>query len=307
MPLLSGPASTGAAEQPLRWEQTNHTLALLRGEHILWKLHADPAEGKPYFHPLATASGQALTDLRPDDHPWHRGVWWSWKFLNGLNYWEEDRETGLSEGRTTLVKCTLAPLPDFGARIEMELTYHPPGKDPVLSEARKIVVSAPETDGSYTMDWRSTFTVLADTLEFSRTPPPSEGGPGYGGYAGWSVRRSRATADWAYLDSEGRTSTEEVHGHPARWVACQGSFPDGSEGCVAIYDHPGNLRHPTHWYATQGGMPYFSPAILFPETLTLKQSDALSLAYRLRVSASAMDAPAHEAEFKAFADTLRTR
>ncbi|MBA7592916.1 Vitamin B12 transporter BtuB [subsurface metagenome] len=53
----------------------------------IWKFNFDKTEGKPYFHPLALEDGTPLTWLRPEDHPWHRGFWFSWKYINGLNYW----------------------------------------------------------------------------------------------------------------------------------------------------------------------------------------------------------------------------
>ena len=86
------------------WRQSEHALALLTGTNVIWQIVADPAQGKPYFHPLATPGGTLLTDLRPTDHPWHRGLWFSWKFINGLNYWEENRQTHSSEGATELVE-----------------------------------------------------------------------------------------------------------------------------------------------------------------------------------------------------------
>jgi pimeloyl-ACP methyl ester carboxylesterase len=68
----------------LTWRRTATSLALVRGANVLWQAVADPAQGKPYFHPLATPGGVVVSDLRPADHLWHRGLWWSWKLINGL-------------------------------------------------------------------------------------------------------------------------------------------------------------------------------------------------------------------------------
>ncbi|NJL31184.1 MAG: hypothetical protein HC898_05880 [Phycisphaerales bacterium] len=36
---------------------------------------APPIEApKPYFHPLCTLAGDTLTNHRPADHPWQRGL-----------------------------------------------------------------------------------------------------------------------------------------------------------------------------------------------------------------------------------------
>ena len=43
--------------------------------------------------------------LRPADHPWHRGIWWSWKFIDGGCGWLGSRTTGAVPGRA----CRLMP------------------------------------------------------------------------------------------------------------------------------------------------------------------------------------------------------
>jgi hypothetical protein len=50
------------------------------------------------FNHVICQDGPVLTWLRPPDHPWHHGLWFSWKTVNGLNYWEE-YENGESEGK----------------------------------------------------------------------------------------------------------------------------------------------------------------------------------------------------------------
>jgi hypothetical protein len=76
--MLMAAAAFPAAEPSLAWRQTEHSLALVRGERVVWQSNYNPAEGKPYFHPLAVGDGPALTDLRPADHRWHRALWFSW-------------------------------------------------------------------------------------------------------------------------------------------------------------------------------------------------------------------------------------
>ena len=81
----------------------------MNGPKILWRLNHDRQQGKPFFHPLCLADGTELTALRPADHVWHRALWFSWKFINGLNYWEEDPKTGQSEGQTEILGLEVSP------------------------------------------------------------------------------------------------------------------------------------------------------------------------------------------------------
>lgn len=109
----------------MNWKQTPASLALADGSRVVWQLNFDPREGKPYFHPVTNPAGDVLTALRPADHPWHRGIWWSWKFINGLNYWEEN-EQGISEGLTELRGTSVETREDFSALIRQEILFGGP-------------------------------------------------------------------------------------------------------------------------------------------------------------------------------------
>ncbi len=52
---------------------------------------------KPYFHPLCTPAGHVLTSFEPHDHVWHRGLWFTIKFVNGENFWEENAPFGTQQ------------------------------------------------------------------------------------------------------------------------------------------------------------------------------------------------------------------
>lgn len=270
---LSAPAQTNS------WRQTEHTLALLNGTNVIWQIVADPAQGKPYFHPLATPGGTLLTDLRPPDHPWHRGLWFSWKHINGLNYWEEDRKTHKSEAVTELVAATLQPHDDGSAELKFFISYHPPNAPPVLTEQRTITVSAP-TNGSYELNWTSEFTAVTNVL-FTRTPPASDPhGVPHGGYAGLSLRLTPATKSWRFVNRAGATGVTAINGQPVDWV----KFTAGTNlPAVTIFDDAQNLRHPSLWYVNQG-MPFFTPALLFSGSLSLATGEKLTLRYQISIT-----------------------
>ena len=44
---------------------------------------------KPCFHPLHTAAGRQIAGFQMSDHTWHRGLWFTIKFINKTNFWEE--------------------------------------------------------------------------------------------------------------------------------------------------------------------------------------------------------------------------
>jgi len=299
----SSTSSPTAAPKPkgFSWKEADNSVALTNGAMIVWRLNHDPKEDKPYIHPLATTDGSVLTWHRPADHIWHRALWFSWKTINGLNYWEEDRKTYLSRGRTDIKNVKVTLNKDFSAKAEIVLSYHPPSKPEVLSEKRIIEFGAPTKDGLYRIDWSATFTAVGADAVLDRTPIKGEkGGKGWGGYAGLSIRMARETRGWSIIDSKGRKDMK-IHGQPeAVWVDASGKTTSGKNAGVAIFDHPSNTRHPSPWYIAKG-MPYFSPALLYNKPLTLKKDQTLTLKYRIIVHPGLADAKMLDEEFKAFA------
>jgi type 1 glutamine amidotransferase/HEAT repeat protein len=288
-----------AAGAKFAWKETDNSVALTNDGKIVWKMNHDPTAGKPYIHPLATTDGSVLTWNRPADHVWHRALWFSWKMINGLNYWEENRQ-GLSQGRTEIknIKATLNK--DSSAKFEIILSYHPPKKPEILAEKRTILFSAPAKDGRYKIDWTSVFTATGADAVLDRTPIKGEkGGKGWGGYAGLSIRMAKETRGWNIIDSKGRKDMK-IHGQPgAVWVDASGKTTSGKEAGVAIFDHPSNTRHPSPWYIAKG-MPYFSPALLYNKPLTLKKSASMTLKYRIVVHPGMGSAKMLDEEFKTF-------
>jgi hypothetical protein len=285
------------------WRQTDSSLALLNNGHVVWQFNFDKKQGKPYFHPVCLTDGTELTWHRPPDHPWHYGLWFSWKYINGLNYWEEDRKTGLSEGRTEIKSIKVQPHDDYSAQIVMQLSYHPPSQPPVLTESCRIYVTKPVNDGRYYIDWVSRFAAGAADVLLDRTPIPGEqDGQSWGGYAGLSVRLAKNTSDWQLTDSEGRQDLQ-AHGEKARWMNFAGRVGDNKNFSIAIFDHPDNLRHPSPGFVImEPKVPfgYFSPALLFNKSHTLPAGKSFSLKYRVLIQPGQAQKNQLEAEWKSF-------
>lgn len=270
--LICSPAFAGMQMK----EQSNSISAEMDGK-VLWTYHHDPAEGKPYFHPLESTAGTRFTDLRPEDHPWHRGVWFSWKFINGVNYWEEDRTTGKSTGETRIVGIKRGVEENKATRIELNIEYAPAGTEKsVMQESRSVVIAPPDESGAYFIDWSSRFQALENDVVLDRTPLPHEpNGKNWGGYTGWSVRMNKDMKGGSFLNRNGKVDAD-------REAACWMLFRSPNGGSLLFMDHPDNLNYPSKWYLAPG-MPYFSPAVIHDAPLTLKAGESLTLRYRLIV------------------------
>lgn len=283
--LLS--AAVCRADSPFSWTRTDGSLALEHNQQIVWQFNYDKQLTKPHFHPLNLPGGKTLTWRSPPDHPWHYGMWFSWKYINGVNYWEEDRQTHTSQGRTSLHKIVVTPHTDHSAKFELELNYQGTDQSTVLSENRIIHVSQPRGDGGYTIDWDATFTAQAEQVTLDRTPLPNEpGGEVFGGYAGLSLRLAQEAADFRATSSD-----QEFDQQPERMrfrasqVDYSGSI-DGIEGGITIVDDPANINSPTPWYVirnTKTPLTFFSPAVIQQSPMNLSRGDSFRLHYQIIV------------------------
>ena len=179
-------------------ETTPTGVRLLRDGQLLWNFEIDTPEGRPFFHPLNLPSGKPLTDVRPKDHVWHLGWWFSWKFINGVNYWEpaDAKRAGVEpEGRTRVTKKSISR-DGLDCVVKLNLDYGPrAAKEPVLTEERTIEIDPPDPNGGYTINIRHLFTARQD-VTLDRTPPHGSTAKGKwgGGYAGATLRLAPSAA-----------------------------------------------------------------------------------------------------------------
>ena len=284
--LLSALVSTSVAD----WHRTETTLAWKSGENVVWQLSFDPAKGKPFFHPVTVNGGTSLTNFRPEDHPWHYGLWFSWKLINGTNYWEENRQTGRAQGATRWGTPRIDTKSDGSATIAFNVTYtHPTGRVD-LTEARELKVSAPTVEGSYFIDWSSRFVAGTEGAILDRTPMPDEpDGKFNGGYAGLSARLASAPAVVSFVTSDGPvTEFKTDRARPSVSAVAANVTENGKDmGALAILSAPANTTGAAPWYLVNADMRFACAAILSPRIMTLLAGGELKLDYRLAVQPAA--------------------
>lgn len=269
------------------------------GEYV-WRYSFSHDDGKPYFHPLRVPGGPELTKLKPEDHAWHYGMWFSWKYINAVNYWEESKETGKSEGETRWEAPRIERLPDGGVVIRMRIDYvHPSGRVD-LAEYRDLMISSVERNGKYTIDWTSHFTAGPEGAYLDRTPLPDEpDGKLWGGYAGLSVRLAHGEDAVAYEAIEGPLDGFVDNRMRPRTQGIGATvFPNERHvGSLAILADPRNIEGKHPWYVINGQPSRFMcAAVLVPEPVQLEAGEVWELSYRIVVRPRAWDAEDLELE-----------
>lgn len=260
-------------------------------EAPLWR-YVYGGKPKPFFHPLHTPAGFCVSLFEPSDHVWHRGLWFTIKFINGENFWEENDEFGVQRSPTP---PTVACEADGSVAWTHEQAWERPrGAGSVFAETRALGYR-PLDDESYALDWDIALTAQAE-LTLDRTPFTT-----WGGYGGLTLRGNRNWTQTRLLFSDGSTSDRPT-GIPALWGDLSGAFDGGLEkqGGVALFDHPGNVRHPSPWYGATGAGHYLNAAFLFHEPLTVTVGETLRLRYRALIHDGQWDAPRLQAAYDAY-------
>jgi len=274
------------------WQVTESSLAWEHDGHTIWQFNFDPQFAKTFFHPLSAGGGPSITESRPDDHRWHYGLWFSWKYINKANYWEENRETGKSEGATRWSPPRIETHADGSAAIALDLTYtHPSGRVD-LTEKRSLIVAAPDASGAYAIDWDSEFTAGAEGATLGRTPMLGEpDGRVNGGYAGLGLRLRGRPAVYSVVSPEGAVDRfESNRARPDAPALGLNLADDGVvTGALALLSARGNMPSgSTPWYlANSDTMHWANPAVLAPAEKHLAAGEKWRLRYRIIVRGEA--------------------
>jgi hypothetical protein len=234
---------------------------------------------RPRVHPVRTPAGALVSCDAPADHPWHHGLWFTIKYLNGENFWEEYDAFGTLE--------SVAVEPDGAGGWRATIDWVRPGGRGIAARDTRTITPRAIDDDSYALDWDVTVTPLTDTL-FDRTPFTT-----WGGYGGLTLRGAPDWVDTELVLPDGMPR-ERTLGDRAPWCSLQGraTRADGKEGIagVAIFDHPENIRHPSPWYGStradtygEGWANFLNAAFLWDEPLACATGEPLRLRYRVLV------------------------
>lgn len=245
------------------------------------------ARKRPFLHPVATPSGKVLTRNAPEDHPWHHGLWFTIKFVNEENFWEEYDAYGvLRHTGPPVVSGTGADLID----ITGDLTWIRPDRETVIIDEHRVLTHIDlDRKDAYAIDVDTMLTPRADVL-LDRTPFTT-----WGGYGGLALRGRGDWTDTRLLLADGE-ERERALGERSPWCDLSGSVDGGLAG-VAFLSHPANTRHPEPWYAStraatygdEGWSNFANAAFLWDEPLAVAAGEPLWMRYRVVVHDGAWD------------------
>ncbi len=219
---------------------------------------ADGGGHLPYLYPVYGPGGQALTRNWPmaeaegeeRDHPHHRSLWFAHGAVGLADGSKRYDIWNGRDGSAIVHRKILTVESGESGVLRTANSWVDPDGDEMLGEERTMTFLAGTFDTGQA--WRAidfdvrlragdAAVVLGDTKEGTmaiRVAP--------------TLRHQGERAAGAMLNSEG-VEGADVWGKRASWVHYSGPV-DGKPVGIAIFDHPGNLRHPTWWHARAYGL-----------------------------------------------------
>ncbi|MBF5082147.1 DUF6807 family protein [Quadrisphaera sp. INWT6] len=299
----------------LTWQQgPGQTGELLgpQGQPVA-RFHWGTGANHPYLDDLRPLTHRGvLTTHAPHDHRWHHGLWWSWKFVDDVLFWED--HPGYGGNRSGLGRSLVrehAVREDNGrVTVHEQLDWTVDATTEVLlTEQREVTAGLdPLLAGAWVLDWDQRWRATRE-VALSTTPWPQTS---WGGYAGLNYRAARAMADGEeILASGGRSGAVAVHGEVATWAAYSG-LVDGAEvdepevpgrGGVALLPHPADegAPHPVYAATAADGFGFLATAPLMHGDRVLAAGEDLRLRTRVVVLPGAPEPEVLETALAAWA------
>ena len=247
----------------------------VRGGKTVWKFEIANREAKPFVHPLCLPDGRCVTAARPKDHPWHLGLWFCWKYINGVNYWEprDPAQSNLfPDGMTVVKDFKIAPKAGGSCDVSLSLWYGPraePGKV-LLEEERSVSFSAPDAKGGYKIRSIHKFTAR-DTVKLDARRPVA--------YGGFSLRMAPLMRGFKAEGTGGSPSEDKNVGGPKGMSAVRYVDPESGHGIEVKMLAPLETERIYTW----SDHCYVNPMPLYEKPLELKSGDNFTLDYEVSV------------------------
>jgi hypothetical protein len=273
---------------------------------------------KPYLYPLRSADGTIVTRhwpmekvsaVEPVDHQHQRGVWFGPDFVNGFDFWNNERsykKTDVS-GYIKLNKTGELKSGKKKGTVAATFDWIDPKGTKVVEESRQMTfydrpkLRIVDFDIDLTAVTQTKFGDGKDCCFGIRIAPQLQED---------KTIKTKGKPDvtipgpaGVISNAEGKTGEKEVWGKPSDWCDYSGEI-NGEKLGIAIFDHPKNSRR-ARWHVRGYGLfaanPFGQSAFTGDKTqdgsVTLQPGEKLHFKYRVVVHAAGTDLAKLYAEY----------
>jgi len=230
-----------------------------------------PVESGGFFHPLTTPSGVVVTDLAPDDHKHHRGVFLAWVEMHGVkdaDFWGWGEHAPV-QGRKIVNQRLNPKITDNSVAFRADNTWEADG---VVLIDERLEAHVEDRDGVRVLD-----------LTY-RLAPPADLTLSRWAFSGFCLRTRKEGDIRMYSPAGPARYPAPSHVRPesdwpdAAWYACEQTLPNGQQIGAAVINHPANP--PTLWH-NHPDIRMINPCIVAPGEVKLTAGQPLVLRYRV--------------------------
>jgi hypothetical protein len=242
---------------------------------------------RPYLHPVRTLAGDLVTDCRPDDHPWHKGISWSLPNVGPENFWGGPTYRR-GDGYVQLDNNGTMRHDRFGALwarggqayLAERLTWVTAAGEALFTERRRVTATV-RPDRSWALGFATTMrNVSGQTVAIGS---PTTEGRDNAGYGGLFWRGPAGFAGGRVLTPEG-AGRDEIMGWRGPWLAF------ATPAATLIFrDSPANPGFPCRWFVRSSPYACAGPAPFYAFVVPVPAAAELSFEYVVVVADGELD------------------
>ncbi len=222
-----------------------------RGANLLARYDVSTGPTKPYLYPILPFGDDTHMTRRwpvekgtdeAEDHPHHRGLWFTHGDINGIDFWTEAGDEKHRIGKTVHTNFPVLA----GGPVQAQLTSTTDWNDPegkTIAKDTRTLTFTPIANGLF-LDFLITVTPTTEDLKWGDTKE--------GTFAIRVPEIIKGDKTGTMINAEG-LKQGALWGKASAWVDNSGVIGGKPVG-VAIFDSPQNLRHPTTWHARTYGL-----------------------------------------------------
>jgi hypothetical protein len=265
----------------------------------------------PSLWPVIGPTGKPVTRSYPftaaskdgtKDHPHHQSIWFAHDKVNGLNFWEANKNDEKDDSGTHIAHREFVDVSSAGATARIVTRNDWMDGDKHICEDRRTIIFGQGPADNRWIDFTITIKATDGDVTFGDTKEGT-----------FAVRvadsmRVDAKPGGHIVNSDGKENAA-AWGLPARWVDYTGPV-EGEIAGIAIMSHPKSFRPLPRWHVRTYGLFAANPfgQAAFPNQAaakqgeyTLKKGDSITLRYRVLLHRGKTDPAAIEQVFRQFA------
>jgi hypothetical protein len=237
-------------EKPFLFEPGDHGVALSENGTPVFYYRKEPKTltgtyvCNHYIHPLFALNGDTLTEEFPPDHPYHRGIFWSWHqlYADSLSLGDD----WVAEHVTHDVTAVQTDIENGNATLDLEVQW----RSALLENGRAFmkentrITVYPTRAGVRLIDFEISLQALVQGV----TMGGSDDEKGYGGFCA----RLRLPDDLVFTSEDGAVIPQTLQVIAGAWMDFSGTFgPSREPSGLAICCHPSTPNYPAPWILRQ--------------------------------------------------------